>query len=115
MARGRKLKPLLLTDEQPEQLEGWTRSTSMPQGLVRRARIVLASGEGVTNTAVARRRGVSLPTVGKWRSRFLEHGLQGLHDDARPGRPRIYDDERVASVINQALHARPSDLPAGVT
>ncbi|MDE0126087.1 MAG: IS630 family transposase [Bryobacterales bacterium] len=109
MARGRKLKPLLLTDEQREQMEGWTRSTSMPQGLVRRARIVLASAEGVSNTAVARRLGVSPPTVGKWRSRFLEHGLQGLHDDARPGRPRSYDDEKVARVINRALHTKPSD------
>ena len=81
----------------------------MPHGLVLRARIVLASAKGLTNTAVARRLAISLPTVGKWRRRFLALGVQGLHDDARPGRPRTYDDEKVATVIHRALHARPAD------
>ena len=62
----------------------------------------------MTNTAVARRLGVALPTVGKWRSRFLALGVQGLHDDARPGRPRTYYDDKVATVINRALHAKPA-------
>ena len=109
MPRGRKLAPLVLSDEQREQLLSWTRSTSMPHGLVLRARIVLASAEGLNNTAVAKRLAISLPTVGKWRSRFLALGVQGLHDDARPGRPRTYDDEKVATVINRALHAQPGD------
>ena len=109
MPRGRKLAPLALSDEQREQLLSWTRSASMPQSLALRARIILASAEGLTNTAVAKRLGISLPTVGRWRSRFLTAGLQGLHDEARPGRPRTYDDERVAAVINRALHAKPAD------
>ena len=108
MPRGRKLAPLVLSDEQREQLVAWTRSMSMPQRLVLRARIVLASAAGLTNTAVAQRLGISLPTVGKWRSRFLALGVQGLHDDARPGRPRTYDDEKVATVINRALQAKPA-------
>ena len=101
MPRGRKLAPLVLSEEQREQLLSWTRSTSMPHGLVLRARIVLASAERLTNTAVAKRLGIALPTVGKWRRRFLALGVQGLHDDARPGRPRTYDDEKVATVINE--------------
>ena len=108
MPRGRKLAPLVLSDEQRERLLAWTRSTSMPQRSVLRARIVLASAEGLTNTAVATRLGVSLPTVGKWRSRFVALGVQGLHDDARPGRTRTYDDEKVATVIDRALHAKPA-------
>ena len=63
MPRGRKLAPLVLGDEQREQLLSWTRSTSMPHGLVLRARIVLASAEGLTNTAVAKRVATSLPTA----------------------------------------------------
>ena len=108
MPRGWKLAPLVLTDETQEQLEAWTRSTSMPQGLVLRARIILASAEGLSSTAVAKRLGISLPAVGKWRSRFLELGVRGLHDDARPGRPRTYDEEKVAAVINRALQDRPA-------
>lgn len=41
-----------------------------------------ASGDA--NTVVAQRLGVSRPTVGKWRTRFLEHRLDGLVDDPRP-------------------------------
>ena len=107
MPRGRKLAALELTDEQRAQLESVAQSTSMPHGLVQRAKIVLACAEGVTNAAVAAQLGVSASMVGKWRRRFLQHGVQGLHDELRSGRPRTYDDERVARLINRALKEKP--------
>ena len=64
MPRGRKLEPLTLTDEQQEQLEGIVRSTTLPYALVLRARMILASAEGLTNEAVARRDGATSQTVG---------------------------------------------------
>ena len=109
MARGRKLAPLVLDREQRDQLESWKRSTSLPHGLVLRASIVLACAQGLTNTAVASQLGVTETTVGKWRKRFLDAGVQGLRDNARPGHPRTYGDEKVATVIHRALHARPQD------
>ena len=54
------------------------------------------SAEGLTNRAVAERVGASPQAVGKWRRRFIERGVQGLHDELRAGRPRSYDDEKVA-------------------
>ncbi len=107
MPRGRKLEPLTLTDEQQEQLEGITRSTTLPYALVLRARMILASAEGLTNEAVARRVGAMAQTVGKWRRRFRTAGIQGLHDELRPGRPRTHDDDKVAAVINRALQQKP--------
>lgn len=53
----------------------------------RRARIVLASAEGLTNEEVAARLGISTPTVSKWRTRYLREGLAGLDDRPRSGRP----------------------------
>ena len=67
----------------------------------------LGSAEGLTNAAVAKRVGVTPHTVGKWRRRFREAGIQGLHDEIRSGRPRTYDDDKVASVINRALQETP--------
>lgn len=81
----------------------------MSHGLVLRAYIVLACADGLTDTAVTKRLAISLPTVGKWRKRFLVLGVQCLNDDARPGGPRTYDDEKVVTVINRALHARAAD------
>ena len=112
MPRGRQLPPVVLTDDQREPLVSLSQSTSMPYGLVQRARIILACGEGLTNTAVAQRLDVSLSAVGKWRRRFLERGIQGLHDELRPGRPRTYDDEKVAELINRALQDKPDNASA---
>ena len=35
--------------------------------------------------------------------------MEGLHDEARPGRPRNYNDENVATVIDRALNAKPDE------
>ena len=107
MARGRKLASLTLIDEQQNQLQGIAQSATLPYALVVRARIILGSAEGLTNAAVAKRVGVTPHTVGKWRRRFREAGIQGLHDEIRSGRPRTYDDDKVASVINRALQETP--------
>ncbi len=112
MPRGRPLPPLVLTDDQRDQLVAVSRSTSMPHGLVQRARMILACAEGLTNTAVAERLDVSLSAVGKWRRRFLDRGVQGLHDELRPGRPRSYGDEKVAGLITRALHNKPDNADA---
>ena len=109
MPRGRQLPPLTLTDDQRDQLQGVAPSTTLPHALVLRARMILASAEGLTNADVARRVGASPQAVGKWRRRFLAAGVQGLHDELRPGRPRTYDDERVAQVIQRALRDKPAD------
>ena len=101
------MAPLELSDEQRFELASISRSRSLPNGLVERAKIVLACVEGTPNCAVAARMGVSNATVGKWRARYRTYGLEDLHDELRSGRPRTYDDERVAELINAALHTKP--------
>ncbi|MHB1887258.1 MAG: helix-turn-helix domain-containing protein, partial [Acidimicrobiales bacterium] len=81
---GRPKQVLELTGEEREQLVRWERRRKSSQALAFRSRIVLACAEGHANTEVARRCGVSPPTVGKWRRRFCELRLDGLSDDPRP-------------------------------
>ena len=92
MPRGRPMAPLELSDEQRSELASISRSRSLPNGLVERAKIVLACAEGTPNCAVAARMGVSNATVGKWRARYRTYGLEDLHDELRSGRPRTYDE-----------------------
>ncbi|MCK5806339.1 MAG: IS630 family transposase [Lentisphaeria bacterium] len=107
MAIGRPKTPLELSVEDRQQLESLASSRTLPHGLVMRAQIVLLSDTGMTNTAVAEQLGVGQDTVSKWRGRFIERGIQGLHDELRPGRPRTIDDERVAELVNKTLHTTP--------
>jgi transposase len=47
-------------------------------------------------------------TVCKWRGRFAEHGLEGLKDAARSGRPRRYDDLVRVTVVTAATGIPPA-------
>lgn len=107
MPRGRRLALLKLSAADRAELAEVANSTSMPPALVLRARMILASSEGLTNADVARQVGASPQAVGKWRKRYLDGGIEGLRDEPRPGRPRTFDDEKVAQVINRALHDKP--------
>ena len=109
MRSGRPKPPLELTASEAAQLQSFARSRSLPASLCQRARIVLASAEGDTNSAIASRLGLSKATVGKWRASFLENRIAGLYDDLRPGRPRSIDDERIAQLIHKTLHDKPKD------
>jgi transposase len=101
---------LVLRDGDRERLAGWTRSSSLRAGLAQRARIVLLAGEGVSNTEIADRIGVSRPTVIDWRARYERSGIAGLGDEPRSGRPRSVDHD---AIITATLTPPPKKL--GVT
>ncbi|MQB02429.1 MAG: IS630 family transposase [Actinobacteria bacterium] len=98
-----------ICDEDRATLVRWTRSSSVRAGHAMRARIVLAAADGEGTSAISRRLGVSRPTVGKWRSRFVERRLNGLVDEPRPGAPRTITDEQVEQVIVDTLENTPKD------
>ena len=106
---GRPTPPLTLSDEERETLQAWARRPKTTQALAHRARMILGCAEGKTNTAVAEELRVSKPTVGKWRSRFLERRVDGLLDEPRPGTPRRTADADVARVVAMTLETTPTD------
>ena len=82
---GVRAQPLGLRLGDRELLESWTRSSSIRAGLAKRARIVLLAADGVSNTEIADRVGVSRPTVIGWRDRYASWGVRGLEDERRVG------------------------------
>ena len=104
---GRPNTVVTVSAAESEQLGAIARSRSLPHSLVRRARIVLMSAEGIANQTIAERCGVSVPTINHWRRCWRERGVAGLHGELRPGRPRSYDDEQVAALMRKVLHSRP--------
>ena len=88
-------------------LKALTRRGTAQHRQVTRARIVLLAAAGWPNQAIARKLGLAVNTVGKWRKRFSQEGFDGLRDRKRPGRPRAFP----AAVI-AACKAIACELPA---
>lgn len=101
--------PITLPETTRATLEGWIRAGTTPQRVVQRARIVLLAAEGVSNSEIARRVGVSRPTVLLWRERFLLAGSAGLERDApRSGRKSgRLSPTTVQAVVETTLNTKP--------
>jgi len=104
-----RLKPLTLTRDEQEQLERCVRDCRGSRPLALRARIVLSCQAGRSNRDSAKRLKVTAQTVGKWRARFVAHGMQGLADQPRSGAPRSISDAMVEAVLAKTLHEKPPD------
>ncbi len=110
MARtGRPKAELVLTGQEREQLVRWSRRRKSSQALALRSRIVLACADGVDNKTVAAQLGCAQVTVGKWRARFVEHRLDGLTDDDRPGRPTSITLDQIEDVVVATLESTPAN------
>jgi len=106
---GRPKAELTLTDEERGQLVRWARRRKSSQALALRSRVVLGCADGLDNKTVAAQLGCSAATVGKWRARFVEHRLDGLTDEDRPGRPPVISADQVEDVVVATLESTPAD------
>jgi len=100
-----------LTQEARAELEGLAHRRRTAQGLALRARIVLAAADGHENRDIAKLLEAAPNTVGKWRRRYAEFGIDGLYDEPRPGAPREIGDDEIAEAIRMTLES----VPAGAT
>jgi len=107
MRTGRPKRPLILTTEEQERLQALAHRARIQPALARRARLVLACGEGADNKRVAKKLRCSLGMVGKWRARFLQARLEGLYDEPRPGAPRKISDAQVEQIVVRTLETTP--------
>ena len=92
-------------------LRRWANATQAPATLVRRAKILLLAAQGVANTQIAERLGVSRPTVIAWRKRYAHQGLTAqLADRPRRGRPQSVRRDRRAEILATTLSPPPQAL-----
>jgi hypothetical protein len=104
--RGRKPRfAVRLSAENRSELERWLRSTTLPVGLVRRARVILLMAEGNSLTAAARTCGLTQRNARKWVLRFLERGPAGLEDKPGRGRKPVFSPRGRAAFGQNCLRA----------
>lgn len=70
---------------------------------VLRAQIIWHSHQGQSVDAIAQTLGVSTGMVRKWVRGFNAHGMAGLQDAPKSGRPPTYTPEQVSTVVATAL------------
>jgi transposase len=92
-----------LTDDEAETVKRLAHSRTEPARSVERAKIVWLSHEGRLVPAIAQELQLAPKTVRMWLTRFNAHGLAGLEDVARSGRPATYTVDEVGEVIATAL------------
>ena len=100
---------LVVSDADREVLERWSKRPKSPMSIAQRSRIVLLAADGLDSKVIASRVGVHEATVGKWRRRFMERGIDGLIDEPRPGAPRKIGDDDVEAVVVKTLEETPTD------
>ena len=105
----RRSVEIKLSGAERSELERLARGRKVWRALSDRAHIVLLAAEGLTNVQIANTLGINNLTARKWRNRFAEHGMDGLQDEPRPGRPRCIDDDAVAEVVRKTLEEKPRD------
>src|SRR5262245_40877537 len=101
MAARVTLRPM--TEQEQQALAELLRSRTAPVRLVERARIVRAAADGRSAPAIAQALGCSRPAAYAWIRRFNEHGLDGLQERPRKGRPPTYTAQQRAEVVAAAL------------
>ena len=98
-----------LTAEERKEIGRLANARTAPARSVERARVIEAAARGERVPAIARQLRLGADTVRLWLKRFNAHGLAGLRDEPRAGRPVTYPPEQVSEVVAAAL-TKPDEL-----
>jgi transposase len=93
-----RARQLVLAACDRHRLKRLERSQTAPWRQVLRAKIVLLAARPLPNATIAARLGITADTARKWRGRFAAHGMAGLADHPRSGRPPRFTPVQVAEV-----------------
>lgn len=117
----------VLTDAIRNILSAFSKSRSLPSGLVQRANIILLASQGDLNQSISKEVGLHYNHVATWRNRFLDalpalreietsapEKLEGeirlvLSDKKRPGAPPVFTPDQIMKIIDLAC-SNPEDF-----
>jgi transposase len=104
-----RAEPLIVSEEEHQELQRMSLSRSLPAGDVFRARLILMLADGRSYSEVQQRLNTTAPTISRWRKRFLEQRMDGLVQERHPGqKPSVITPQLEAKVL-AATRRKPSD------
>ena len=103
-----RVNPIVLKATQREELKSIVRRPKEAAALVRRARVVLLTADGISAVEIAERLDLSPEAVSRIRKRFLDGGLEALHDRPKAGRKdHALTSETTEYIVQLALSPPP--------
>src|SRR3984893_2827148 len=102
---------ITVTPDDRRRLEAIVGDRNAKQKHVKRAKVILATGEGCGTNEIMRRSELSKPVVWRWQERFMREGVAGLlRDKTRKPAKKPLPAETVQRVVELALGAPPGEV-----
>jgi putative transposase len=102
-------EPLVLTEEERQELQQMTQSRTLPAGDVMRSRMVLLLADGVAYQKIQDLLDTTAPTIARWKRRFLKHRIAGLMEELHPGQARYVRTPKLQAKVLAAIQEGPKD------
>ena len=104
----RKARTIKLDIPVRKELERLSRSRSVSVRLAERSGIVLLAAGGLNNQEIGAKLDITRQKAGRWRDRFVEHGLGGIEKDApRSGRIPSISRRKRARIVKKTIEEKP--------
>ena len=105
-------EPLVLTEEERQELQQMTQSRTLPAGDVMRSRMVLLLADGVAYQKIQDLLDTTAPTIARWKRRFLQHRIAGLMEELHPGQQPSVRAPKLQAKVLAAIKEGPKDQRA---
>lgn len=102
-----KKQHVQLSPADRDYLESLTRQGEQTAKIYRRALALQELDRGRTYTEVSKTLKMTVPTLSGWAAKYLENGLDALHDQPRSGRPIEIDGTQRAKITALACSTPP--------
>src|ERR1700689_5213186 len=102
-------EPLILTEEERQELQQMTQSRMLPAGDVMRSRMILLLADGVSYQKIQDLLDTTAPTIARWKSRFLQHRIGGLREELHPGQQPSVRTPKLQAKVLAAIKEGPKD------
>jgi transposase len=104
-----RAKPLLISEEEHDELRQMTLSRSLPAGDVFRARLILMLAQGRSYREIQERLETTAPTISLWKARFEKERIAGLTLIRHPGKKPTVITPKLQAKVLEATRRKPLD------
>jgi transposase len=102
-------EPLVLTEQERDELKQMTQARTLPAGDVMRSRMILLLADGVAYQKIQDLLDTTAPTIARWKRRFLENRIAGLMEELHPGQQPSVRTPKLQAKILSAIKEGPQD------